>query len=137
MTDNDNLVQELRVEIDGYSRDEMTRRELLIARAADALEELHVEVALEQSKNQGYRTRNDELAAVIEKALSVGRVTGYSHHKEPVMDALEVAPADALRQVKAQAWREGYAAGQDSLSGPTGEYVDDPRLKNPYRDEQA
>lgn len=30
------------------------------------------------------------------------------------------------------AWSEGYAAGQDSLSGPTGEYVDDPRLKNPY-----
>ena len=38
------------------------------------------------------------LAAVIEKAQQAGEVTGYSHHKEPVMKALDTAPADALRE---------------------------------------
>ncbi|OJU44452.1 MAG: hypothetical protein BGN98_13790 [Microbacterium sp. 69-7] len=54
----------------------------------------------------------DNLAAVIEKAQIAGQVTGYSHHKEPVMKALSAAPADALREVKAQAWREGWDASE-------------------------
>lgn len=40
----------------------------------------------------------DELAAVIEKAQQAGQVTGYSRHKEPVMKALDTAPAEDLRE---------------------------------------
>ena len=70
----------------------------LIERLADAIDALVKE--------------RDELAAVIEKAQQAGEVTGYSHHKEPVMEALSTAPADALREVKAQAWREGWDASE-------------------------
>ena len=34
------------------------------------------------------------------------------YRKEPVMEALDSAPTDALREVKAQAWREGWDASE-------------------------
>ena len=39
---------------------------------------------------------------------------------------------DVIRKAKADAWAEGYAAGQDSLSGPD-EWPDD-STRNPYRE---
>lgn len=70
------------------------------------------------------------LAAVIEKAQQAGEVTGYSHHKEPVMKALSAAPVDVLRehdrQVAERAWDEGYGPDEECHT---------PR-RNPYRKEQ-
>lgn len=75
------------------------QRMSLVARLADALEALVKE--------------RDELAAVIERAQHAGQVTGYSHHKEPVMQALDTAPANALREhdrvIAERAWDEGWA----------------------------
>lgn len=95
------------------------------------------------SESADLERERDELAAVIEALVENSERLINSRDEEWVdIDALLwdrylSNPADALRRVKAQAWGEGYAAGQDSLSGQTGEYVDDPRLKNPYREGRA
>ena len=77
----------------------------------------------------------DALAAVVEKVrVFIERQSGWFRYRaDPVSTVLATAPADALREVKAEAWDEGWStAGAWQIAAP-----DTPYPWNPYRKEQS
>lgn len=74
--------------------------------------------------------RAAEYAAVVEKVRTfIERQSGWFRYRaEPVSTVLDTAPADALREVKAEAWDE--TGGWTRASSGT-------HPRNPYREEQS
>ena len=97
----------------------------LVERLADALE------AAEQ--------RAAEYAAVVEKVrVFIERQSGWFRYRaEPVSTVLATAPADALREVKADVWDEGFDAyEEDHLHHAAHGWGDEDcidKTYNPYR----
>ena len=94
------------------------------------------------------RTRNDELAAVIDTAKDdldgawvSAAGTPLGEHLLEVHRALSAAPADVLRehdrQVAERAWDEGFTRGfYAGQAYPDGTDASEPDIDNPYRKEQ-
>ena len=78
----------------------------MLGRLATALEaaEQRAELAeanlsVEENKNAGYRAKNNQLAAVVEKVRAADSASSsWDHFGHLVMDILATAPADALRE---------------------------------------
>ncbi|GGO59066.1 hypothetical protein GCM10010910_01120 [Microbacterium nanhaiense] len=67
--------------------------------AADQRAELaEANLSVEESKNAGYRAKNNQLAAVVEKSLAVVTDSDQGDSFLPLLTVLESAPADALRE---------------------------------------
>ena len=90
---------------------------------------------VELDKNSGYREKNDQLAAVVEKVRNLTADPGGFTYKDFDRIARGI-PADALRGLKADVWDEGHHAGlrqADYEYGAAGFQVVKP---NPYRREE-
>ena len=77
------------------------------------------------------RAERDEALAVIERAkyrliYDAPDDIYYDAHVSDALEILNIAPADALRDVKAEVWSEGYEVGRGERRW----------CVNPYRDEE-
>lgn len=110
----------------------------MLGRLADALEAadqraMQAEAELRdvwRTDIPSLKDARDQLAAVVEKAEDyVTRHYLDTRFGDEVLPMLATAPTDALREVKAEAWDEGYFRRMD-------DYPFDPEERdNPYRKE--
>lgn len=98
-----------------WPRDGVSKGPLINA-LADAIDALVKERDMRASESEDLERERDELATVVEKVRGViGAEIGWESPAiliGRIQWALSTAPADALREVKAQAWREGWDASE-------------------------
>ena len=137
MTDQTNA--ELIAELRGFAGDTQSARASLMRDAADALEAAEKRAAQAERENRQHRkdlaewekvhapawidardrqiaearAERNQLAAVVEQARLYCENQGdkFRHHAGRILDMLAASPADALREVKADAWDEGHSWG--------------------------
>lgn len=100
----------------------------LFDQAADALEQMATTLEYDAAYMKNLEAERDAAYAVIEQAVKYAKYD-FGTGIQGLLAIADTVPTDALREVKAQAWAEGYASGQDST------YVDI-SIPNPYREEQ-
>jgi len=138
MTDHADLIAEARDiwEADDLYPDQMIPRLVKALEAAERRAEeaerehqgAHGAYDLLREKNRQTRQQRDALAAVVEKVRAYLE-EGKGAYAPDLLDILATAPADVLREVKAEAWDEGWHVGyRDHAEDPLANMSD-----NPYR----